>query len=276
MGNGGAVKSEPRLKPRPDTKISALLKAYPEMVEVLARFNRHFELLRRPTLRKLMTPLVTIEKAARTADVDVGSMLEAIYTALGAPVPADLQDAPGRLDHPAASPDWLRNLSGDQAVVLDVREEARSGQEPYHHIMKAVASLKAGQVLRLCNLFEPVPLYDVLAQRGFAHLTERRGPQEWWITFYRAPVETGAEKPAPGAAASSRETGEPLQVDARGLEPPQPMARILEALSAIQGGGELHALTDRRPLLLYQKLEERGYQYVTEEGNGWFKTRIWK
>lgn len=55
------------------------------------------------------------------------------------------------------------------------------------------------------------------------------------------------------------------------------MARILEALPRIGAGGETLALTDRRPMLLYPKLEERGFQFTTEEtGNGWFETRIWK
>jgi uncharacterized protein (DUF2249 family) len=66
-------------------------------------------------------------------------------------------------------------------------------------------------------------------------------------------------------------------VDARGLEPPQPMAKILENLPRIAAGGHILAMTDRRPMLLYPKLEERGFAFSTEETtNGWFETRIWK
>ena len=267
-----------RLRPTPDTKISDLLKAYPEMIEILARYNKHFELLRRPALRKLITPLVTIEKAARTAQVDVKEMLAEIYRAIGETLPLDV----GRPSHPSQPeavdmPEELRDLQEGRRVIVDVREDVRTGEEPYHRIMKAVASLRAGQVLQLCNLFEPVPLYDVLGQRGFAHWAEQRGPEEWWVTFFR-PVRPSELPPAPSHTAETR-TGpdHPLVVDARGLEPPQPMMKILEALAGLELGGQLVALTDRPPRFLHAKLDDRGYRYATEKTkDGWSETRIWK
>jgi uncharacterized protein (DUF2249 family) len=278
MAADGTTSSGTALRPTPDTKISELLQAYPEMIEVLARFNKHFELLRRPALRKLMTPLVTIAKAARTAQVDVNEMLAEIYRAIGQPPPAEA-GKPSEPVQPAPTPmpEELRSLPDERRVILDVRDEVRAGEEPYHRIMKAVASLRENQVLQLCNLFEPVPLYDVLAERGLAHWVERRGPEEWWITFYR-PGRPAEGPPEPPPAREPRSDADsPQVVDARGLEPPQPMAKILEALPRIAAGGEIRALTDRRPMLLYPKLEERGFQYATEEmPDGWFKTRIWK
>lgn len=66
-----------------------------------------------------------------------------------------------------------------------------------------------------------------------------------------------------------------IELDARGLEPPQPLLTILEALSTLPAGGELRAQTDRRPLLLYAQLEERGFTSQTEETqHGSFITHI--
>jgi uncharacterized protein (DUF2249 family) len=266
------------LRPTLDTKVSDLLKAYPNMIEVLARFNKHFELLRRPALRKLMTPLVTIGKAARTAQVDPREMLREIYRAIGEAPPTELAEARPAPEPPSTPmPQELRGLLRDGRVVLDVREQVRAGEEPYHRIMQAVGALKRNQVLQLCNIFEPAPLYDVLQQRGFAHWTERRGPEEWWVTFYRParPLGRASSSSTSPAAPGGAET--PLVVDARGLEPPQPMARILEALTKLEAGGQILAMTDRRPMLLYPKLEDRGFKFATEEtANGWFETRIWK
>ncbi len=56
-----------------------------------------------------------------------------------------------------------------------------------------------------------------------------------------------------------------LDVDARGLEPPQPLVTILEALARLPEGARLRARTDRRPLHLYAQLEERGFVGETEE-----------
>ncbi len=66
-----------------------------------------------------------------------------------------------------------------------------------------------------------------------------------------------------------------VEVDARGLEPPQPLVKILESLAALPAGAELRAFTDRRPVHLYAQLEERGFAAVTEEQpDGTFLTHI--
>ena len=56
-----------------------------------------------------------------------------------------------------------------------------------------------------------------------------------------------------------------MTVDARGLEPPEPLVRILEALRSLPSGGRLEARTDRNPLHLYPLLEERGLTAETEK-----------
>ena len=66
-----------------------------------------------------------------------------------------------------------------------------------------------------------------------------------------------------------------VDVDARGLEPPQPMVRILEALGSLPADAVLRARTDRRPLHLYPLLEDRGFTAETEaEADGSFVTHI--
>jgi TusA-related sulfurtransferase len=66
-----------------------------------------------------------------------------------------------------------------------------------------------------------------------------------------------------------------ITVDARGLEPPQPLVRILEAASQLAPGGELVAKTDRRPMHLLPLLEERGFLTQSEEQpDGSFVTHV--
>ncbi len=70
-------------------------------------------------------------------------------------------------------------------------------------------------------------------------------------------------------------SAEPIEVDARGLEPPQPMMRILEALASLPAGATLRARTDRRPMHLFPILTERGYAAETQEQtDGSFLTLI--
>ena len=68
------------------------------------------------------------------------------------------------------------------------------------------------------------------------------------------------------------ETLRPL--DLRGLDPPVPMRRALDAVEALADGEALEIVTDREPLLLYRELGRRGHRYVAESRSGSFHTVI--
>jgi uncharacterized protein (DUF2249 family) len=70
--------------------------------------------------------------------------------------------------------------------VVDVRTDIARGREPFDRIMQAVADLDEGEELVVINVFEPLPLYGVLAQQGFTHETIRRPDGDWQVTFRRS------------------------------------------------------------------------------------------
>lgn len=78
--------------------------------------------------------------------------------------------------------------------TLDVREILRSGGEPFSKIMEAVNALSPGQGLRLFATFKPVPLFNVMAQRGFGHTEREIGGGDWEVIFTPA-----GQSAAPGA-----------------------------------------------------------------------------
>lgn len=67
--------------------------------------------------------------------------------------------------------------------TLDVRSELASGGDPLMHILEAAAHIQPGQSLVIVAPFEPVPLYAVLGERGFAHETECVASDEWVVRF---------------------------------------------------------------------------------------------
>ncbi len=73
-------------------------------------------------------------------------------------------------------------------TTLDVRPTLAAGGDPFVEIMQAVAALRPGEELELIAPLDPVPLYDVLASRGFDHVTERSGGGDFRITFRRSAV----------------------------------------------------------------------------------------
>ena len=185
---------------------------------------------------------LTLAQAAATAGLDVAELIVALADAALVP---------------DAKPPMLADVPPWRVVALDVRPEIAFGLEPFTRIMAAVRALAAGEVVLIRAPFEPTPLYDVLGRRGFAHWTERHAADDWSVWFYR-----GADAVPP---ARSREASAAPMLDVRGLEPPQPMVRILERLSTLGAGEELVVLHDRRPLFLYPQLDERNFAHETEE-----------
>lgn len=160
-------------------------------------------------------------------------------------------------------------------VTLDVRQEIRAGIEPFTKIMKAVAGLQPGQELRLLAPFKPLPLYSVLAQRGFSHREQPIGGDEWEVIFFPTPTPSPAGSAPVSRDGSAAAAPEPVIIDARGLEPPQPLVTILEALVNLPAHTAMRARTDRRPLHLYSHLAERGFVGESEEQpDGSFITHI--
>ena len=68
-------------------------------------------------------------------------------------------------------------------VELDARE---IDGEPFGDIVAALESLGDDETLRLINSFEPVPLYDVLGERGFEYETTQVAGSEWHVEITAA------------------------------------------------------------------------------------------
>ncbi len=142
--------------------------------------------------------------------------------------------------------------------TLDVREQLRNGGEPLPQIMQAVGQLAPNQPLRLLATFEPLPLYALLGRKGYGHSALQHADGDWEVLFM--PGQAAAAKPAAAAvtAAAADWPAPTTHLDNRGLQPPEPMIRILEALEHLAPGAVLAAINERDPVFLYPELEARG------------------
>jgi uncharacterized protein (DUF2249 family) len=157
--------------------------------------------------------------------------------------------------------------------TLDVRPDIRSGRHPFDKIQNALSSIGDGEALRLLVPFEPVPLFSVAAAKGFGHQSTQTAEGDWEVIFTRDASAKPTAHPKSGCGCES--VADVIEVDARHLEPPQPMVRILEALAQLPSGASLRARTDRRPIHLYAQLEDRGFTgESTEQSDGSFITHI--
>jgi uncharacterized protein (DUF2249 family) len=160
----------------------------------------------------------------------------------------------------------------DPNPVFDVR--SIPARVKHVQIFQRWFDLPVGGHFVLLNDHDPVPLrYQFEAEFPGAFLWDylATGPDEFRvkITKLRAltPRASGslAEATPRAAAVSLAASDGVLEIDARGLEPPEPLIRILNALESLPSGGCLRAITDREPCHLFGEAEQRGFRHDTAE-----------
>lgn len=170
-------------------------------------------------------------------------------------------------------PPALAAIPAGSVVELDVRDDLREGREPFGRIMDARQEVPPGGALCVRAIFEPAPLFRVMAKHGLAHHSVQLGPEDWKVWFYPAPDGAAADTAAggaPDAEGAGEDSGDGVAddvvvLDVRGLEPPEPMVRTLAALEQLPDDGTLVQINVRVPRFLLPQLEERGYAYEIRE-----------
>ncbi|HEY4131498.1 MAG TPA: DUF2249 domain-containing protein [Gemmatimonadaceae bacterium] len=168
----------------PHDKVSDVLARDESLVEVFVRAAPHFGKLRNRAIRRVMARLVTVEQAARTANIPIERLVRNLNAALGfidGRPSVDVSASP-----PNAAPPDERHPQGAPVIEVDVRDELRAGREPFSRIISAVAALRDDEVLHLRAVFEPVPLFTVLGKRGFAHESRAHAADDWSVWFWRS------------------------------------------------------------------------------------------
>jgi uncharacterized protein (DUF2249 family) len=277
---------------RPDQKVAAVLKQHPQLVDVFVAESSAFERLRNPVLRRTFARMVTVAQASRVGNVPLPRLLASLNRALGLDVNEedfkDMAADSGSGGSQGAAPEWLK--TGKVSSDLDVRDMQYRGEDPFAVIMDSARHTRTGEILRLRNTFEPMPLYQVLGQKGFVHWAEELGPQDWLISFYREQVvqiEKDISPPphahAPAPAAAPAPQGGPnaeqeslfaadsppaddqadavVTIELEDLTPPLPMQKVLEGLAPLAPGQLLLVHHRRSPAHLLSKLEEQGHRY---------------
>lgn len=135
--------------------------------------------------------------------------------------------------------------------------------------------LPVGQNFVLINDHDPVPLYYQFAAQfpgafNWEYLVT--GPDEFQVKITRLAatpqLSIATMIPPTGGSGSIAIVGSTHrihEIDARGLEPPEPLIRILTALESLPAGVRLRAHTDRKPCHLYGEAEQRGFHHESTE-----------
>lgn len=189
-----------------DTTIKDVLAMNEErMLATFVMMAPQFERLRYPQLRRAMAGRVTVEQAARIARVPLADALYVLNLALGqdeAEISAEVLGQSNREDfecrdtNPPFKPAEIADVKDEAACVhfLDLMSLNESRIDPLPSVARGLAMLKGPcRILLIRHPFDPVPLRDLLAKRGYMSWAEERSECDWYIYFFRPQAIAGAK-----------------------------------------------------------------------------------
>lgn len=167
-----------------------------KMLATLTWLAPEFERLQYAKLRRAMSGRVTVAQAARIARIPLTEMLYVLNLAAGENeeklaeelVATDWDDFEFHEADSPVKPPQLINLRDDSpnVVFVDLMPFAEEKRDPMPAIARGLVSLKKNEdVLLIKHPFDPIPLRDMFARRGFSSWAEERRAGEWFIYFYR-------------------------------------------------------------------------------------------
>lgn len=178
---------------------------------------------------------------------------------------------------PASEPSGCGSSAStsDPKVVFDVRPIP--GRVKHTQIFQRWLDLPVNEFFVLLNDHDPIPLryqFEGEFPGAFSWEYLQKGPEEFRVKITKlrpviAPASMprgcgsdvhGAATPKPVAITSIKPTAADIQeIDVRGLEPPEPLVRILDAIESLPVGVKLRARTDREPCHLFGEAKQRGF-----------------
>ncbi|KIC95129.1 DUF2249 domain-containing protein [Flavihumibacter solisilvae] len=249
------------------TKIAALLKAHPGALDAIVSVSPKFEKLRNPVLRKLMAGRTNITMACKVAGCSITEFYEKL-SLLGFDIEAGASsDLRGNEEIPA----FVRTISKENIIEIDVRKILEKGEDPLSLISRHTLNLRPGQLLKIVNSFYPEPLVSLLDKQGFGSFFTEINEDLVETFFYvrckeeRNTLNQPRESNLKWDEVLQIYSGRTKTIDVRNLEMPLPMITILEALDELPADQALFVYHKRLPVYLLPELASRNFRYSVNE-----------
>ena len=146
----------------PETKLGALLDAYPGIEDALIAWVPEFRKLKNPILRRTVAKVATIEQAAKIGGVSVRDMVIKLRKAAGQDVDEPVGEGAAASDAApaAAAPAWFDPKRIRETIDADCLLDA--GEHPIGKVRRHAAALQPGDIFQLKSSFRPAPLIENL------------------------------------------------------------------------------------------------------------------
>jgi phenylalanyl-tRNA synthetase alpha subunit len=164
----------------PKTKVFDIIKAYPELEDILITYVPTFEKLKNPVLRKTVGKVATLQQAALIGNVNVGELVNHLREKIGQNSDEIMED---NQQYNYQKPQWFDTAK--VTVNFDVREMLANGEHPVAQVMEDLKKQKEDEIYQLIAPFLPVPLIDKASSLNFTHWIEKENDELFFIYFIK-------------------------------------------------------------------------------------------
>lgn len=249
------------------TSIGRIINANPAALDAIVSLSPKFEKLRNPVLRKLIAGRATIDMASKIGACTVQDFYDKLI-----PLGFEIEEKNMSVnENKKPVPDFVSAVSKDKITDFDVRPILASGTDPLKHILEKIKSINKGEVLRIINTFEPVPLIMMLGKKGYDVYSDVQNDNYTETWFYKKDdISEDIPQPDSGNSADWESVLKKFKeniiaVDVRQMEMPMPMMTILDKLDLLPEGKALYVYHKRIPVFLIPELKEKGFDFRVNE-----------
>ena len=157
---------------RPSTRVSMLLRDYPQLEDTLIAMAPAFRKLKNPILRRSVAKVATLRHAAAVAQLPVDDLVNRLRAAAGEPLlrSPDSDDVVSEYTDPPA---WFV----ESHVVARVDERDVDDRMPVTLVLAEAQKLSDGEMVELTTGFLPAPGIELLRRKGWRVWSRRDGPE---------------------------------------------------------------------------------------------------
>jgi hypothetical protein len=174
------------LRIQPETRLSVLLGAHPELEPRLMTALPAFATVRSEAMRRSLLEGTTLEQAARLAGLPVSEFVSVVRAWAGE---EEEEAACGHGGHvpppPTPRPDWASQFT--PRFRVDADEMLATGVHPAGKVRQCASQLSPGEMVVLTSSFCPSPLIQMMRHSGFEVWTGEVAPGRWESCFRPAP-----------------------------------------------------------------------------------------
>lgn len=248
------------------SKISDLINHDEGVIDIIAAINKNFKKLKNPILRKVLAPRVNIAQAAKIGGVSPSVILQSLER-LG----FELDNTKPIEQNEKPIQENKQEMKHMETITLDVRPILENGTDPFQAIMAQLKTMNDDQALMIINTFEPIPLLNILKDKGYSYDTSRPAENEVHTLLFKnndfeeEPKQEIKRSDLSFEQAEKKFSGRMSELDVRDLEMPLPMVSILEAIEKITEKDALYVHHKKLPQYLIPELENRSFSFVSNE-----------